>query len=70
VTKERHWGLRITDRLLRTSHVIDYGTDRTNAIRDTAVTNPLATITMELVTCTVQRTEWETAPVEAAPAPS
>lgn len=67
---EQHWGLRITDELLHTSHVIDYGPDRSHALRDTAVTQPVATITMELITRTATYTEWETAPWEAAPAGS
>lgn len=67
---EQHWGVRITDHLLHSSHTIDYGTDRANALKDTTVTKPLATITMELITRTATYTEWETAPVEAAPADS
>lgn len=68
MTKEQHWGLRITDRLLHTSHVVDYGTGSTHAHAD-AATPPHRNITVELVTRTATYTEWETAPVEAAPAP-
>ena len=67
---EQHWGLRITDELLHTSHVIDYGPDRSHALRDTAVTQPVGTITMELITRTATYTEWETAPWGAVPAGS
>jgi hypothetical protein len=62
--------LRITDQLLHTSHMIDYGPDRSHALHDTAITQPIATITMELITRTATYTEWETAPVEAAPDPN
>lgn len=66
---EQHWGLRITDRLLHTTHMIDYGPLRADAEEDTTIPRP-ATTDVELITRTATYTEWETAPAEAAPDPT
>lgn len=66
---EQHWGLLITDRVLHTHHIVDYGPCHNHAQTDANLT-PRPNIKVELVTRTATYTDWETTPVEAAPDPT
>lgn len=66
MTKEQHWGLRITDRLLHTSHVIDYGPNQADAVNDTHIPRR-DFMSVELMARTATYTEWETAPSQERP---